>query len=73
MNKPFKPNRKFWKDYRGLRKDDPIAANMLLFLCEKADQSGTVKMSDDDMLLALNLRFPDPEINSEIEYKKRLT
>ena len=39
---PFKPNKKFKKDYDKLFKKDPLQANMLLLMCELANENGEV-------------------------------
>ena len=42
----FNPNRKFKRDYDRLFKIEPGAANLLLLLCELADETGTVKTTE---------------------------
>jgi len=59
---PFKPNRKFRKDYDSLFQQDPISANIFLLLCELADSNGQVKTSDEEELAELfSVRFEDPK------------
>ena len=58
----FKPNRKFKRDYDQIFKEDALSANLLLLLCELADDDGQVKFADDDDLVELiQARFSDPE------------
>jgi len=59
----FKPNKLFKKDYDKLFKKDPHQANVLLLLCEIADEHGQVEISDDDLVALFNTRF-----NSYDEY-----
>ena len=63
----FSPNDAFKKDYDALWKEDPMAANALLLLCELADKNGEVRFNGNeedakDALFRLMLaRFNDPE------------
>ena len=60
----FTPNRHFRRDYKRIFKRNPEAANLLLLLCELADENGQVSLAgpDDEGQLALlmNARFEDP-------------
>jgi hypothetical protein len=57
----FKPNRKFRKDYDRLFKKDPMGANILLLLCELADENGQVMTTDEEIAELMAARFNDPE------------
>lgn len=63
---PFKPNRRFRKDYDKLFKTDPMAANLLLLMCELANDRGEVLLPADpeemDRQLRdlMSVRFEDP-------------
>jgi len=66
--KAFKPNRRFKKKYNKLFKKDPMAANMLLLMCELADEKGQVKILGtteeeiaEEIQKLLIARFNDPE------------
>lgn len=56
----FTPNRKFRRDYNRLFRKDPAAANMLLLLCELADEHGQVRTTDAELASLMTLRFEDP-------------
>jgi len=65
---PFKPNRKFKKEYNKLFKQDPIGANVFLLLAELADKRGQVKIQGSneqeiakEIQNLLVARFNDPE------------
>ena len=57
----FKPNRKFKKKYTWLYKQDPLAANTLLLVCELADERGQVETSPEELAILFAARFEDPE------------
>ena len=56
----FIPNRKFRRKYNKLFKHDPAEANLLLLLCELANQDGQVKSDPDELTVLFNARFNDP-------------
>ncbi|NPU86364.1 MAG: hypothetical protein HPY65_17940 [Syntrophaceae bacterium] len=60
----FKPNRKFRRDYDRMFKKDPQAANMLLMLCELANENGEVVMDgpcpEEEIARLMSVRFPNP-------------
>ncbi len=60
----FKPNRKFKKKYDRIYKKDPAAANVLLLLCELADERGQVQLGplpEEELQRLLIARFEDPK------------
>jgi len=63
----FQPNRAFKKDYDKLFKEDPLQANMLLLMCEIADEKGTVFHNHtkeeviDELMDLMKARFNDVE------------
>jgi hypothetical protein len=57
----FTPNRKFKKDYNKLYRQNPSAANLLLLLCELADENGQVETTDEELMRLVEARFNDPE------------
>ena len=57
----FKPNRKFHRDYRRLYRKDPLAANLLLLVCELADEHGILETDDAELAVLFAARFEDPE------------
>jgi hypothetical protein len=57
----FTPNKKFKKDYDRLFKQDPLAANTFLLICELADEKGQVKTSPEELAILFATRFEDPE------------
>ena len=57
----FKPNRKFKRKYNRIFKEDPVAANMFLLLCELADKNGQVETSEEELAQLIQARFNDPE------------
>jgi hypothetical protein len=57
----FKPNRRFKKKYDWLYKQDPLAANTFLLICELADEKGQVKTSPEELAILFATRFEDPE------------
>ena len=57
---PFKPNRKFKKDYDRLFKQDPMGANMFLLICELADEKGQVVTNEQEIAELMAARFEDP-------------
>jgi hypothetical protein len=58
---PFKPNRKFRRDYDRLYRKDPLGANTFLLLCELDDGSGQIKTSTEEIAVFLAARFENPE------------
>lgn len=56
----FKPNRKFKKKYIKLFKENPMAANVFLLLCELADKRGEAITSDEELAELMAVRFNDP-------------
>ena len=63
MNKTFKPNKKFIKEYRALYGTDPEAANLMLLLCELANDKGELISTEDELIILFNIRFNDPKEN----------
>lgn len=66
---PFKPNKKFKREYNKLFRKDPTGANILLLLCEIADEKGQVKLPGgteeevaEELHSLLIARFEDPEV-----------
>ena len=57
----FCPNKKFKKDYDRLFKQDPLAANTFLLVCELADERGRVETSPEELAILFAARFEDPE------------
>jgi hypothetical protein len=58
----FKPNRKFKRKYDRLYRQDPLAANTFLLLCELADEKGQVIITDETKIAELMAaRFKDIE------------
>ena len=61
---PFKPNKRFKKDYDKLFHEDPIGANLFLLLAELANEKGQVKLGpkpDEELSELMVARFQDPE------------
>ena len=56
----FTPSRKFKRDYDKLFRHDPLAANMMLHLCELADERGQVKTDEVELARLMAARFSDP-------------
>jgi len=60
----FTPNRKFKKEYDRIFKKDPAAANVLLLLCEIADERGEVRFEtpfpEIEVQRLIAARFDDP-------------
>ena len=59
----FTPNRRFRRDYKRIFRRNPEAANLLLLLCELADENGQVSLGPDaegQLALLMNARFEDP-------------
>ena len=57
----FKPNRRFKKRYNRLFKNDPLAANTYLLICELADEKGQVMTNEAEIAELMAVRFDDPE------------
>jgi len=62
----FIPNKHFIEDYNKLYKKSPEAANLLLLLCEIADENGRVYASEEQIGMLMVCRFNDP---SEHQFK----
>lgn len=56
----FIPNRKFRRKYNKLFKHDPDEANLLLLLCELANENGQVKSKPEELMVLFDARFNDP-------------
>lgn len=56
---PFKPNKKFRRDYDRIFEEDPLAANTLLLLCELADGEGQVETDAQELSELMAARFED--------------
>lgn len=56
----FIPNRKFRRKYNKLFKHDPAEANLLLLLCELANEKGQVESNPEELMVIFNARFNDP-------------
>lgn len=56
----FKPNRKFRRKYDKLFKQDPLAANTFLLICEISDEGGQVVTNEEELAELLSIRFNDP-------------
>ena len=50
----------FRRDYDRLFKKNPEAANMLLLLCEIADERGQVETNEEELAVLMGARFNDP-------------
>jgi len=55
----FKPNRKFRKEYDKVFQKDPMAANVLLLLCELADGREKVQTNEKELAQLMTARFGD--------------
>jgi len=55
----FKPNSRFKKHYNEVYEQDPGAANLLLLLCELADEKGRVKIDEQELAELMAVRFED--------------
>lgn len=56
----FKPNRKFKRKYNRTFKENPVAANMFLLLCELADKNGQVETNEEELAELFPARFNNP-------------
>ncbi len=60
----FTPSRRFRRDYARAFKKDPLAANVMLLLCELADKNGQVQIDspfpEGEIRRLLAARFDDP-------------
>jgi hypothetical protein len=56
----FKPNRRFKKKYDWLYRQDPLAANTYLLICELSDEMGQVITNEQEIAELLAIRFKDP-------------
>lgn len=61
---PFTPSRRFRRDYDRIFKKDPAAANVMLLLCEIADDTGQVRLEtpfpEVEIQRLMAARFTDP-------------
>ncbi len=57
---PFTPPGRFRRDYDKAFRKGPLAANMLLLLCELADDKGQVKTDEVELARLITARFDDP-------------
>ena len=57
---PFKPNKKFRKQYDKIFKKDPVAANLFLLIAEMADIRGQVVTDEEELAKLMEARFSDP-------------
>ena len=64
MTQGFKPNRYFRRDYDRLFSKNPAGANMLLLLCELADDKGQVITDETELAQLFSARFEDPRAYS---------
>jgi len=58
-------DRKFRREYDSLFKKEPLAANVMLLLCELADEKGIIEFeanfpTDAEIKRLLQVRFNDP-------------
>lgn len=53
-------SRRFRRDYDRLFRRDPLAANVLLLLCELADEKGQVETDEAELSRLMTARFDDP-------------
>ncbi len=56
----FTPTKKFKKKYDWLYKQDPLAANTFLLICEMADEKGQVVTDEKEIADLIAIRFEDP-------------
>ena len=60
----FTPNRRFGREYGGLFRGDPLAANVMLLLAELADDAGQILFENSDPAVQIQqlmlARFDDP-------------
>lgn len=60
----FTPSRRFRRDYDSLFRKDPAAANVMLLLCELADEKGQVRLEtpfpEVEIQRLMAARFTDP-------------
>lgn len=59
--RPFRPTRRFIRDYDKIFRQDPEAANLMLLLCELADERGRVVTDEAELAVLFNARFDDPQ------------
>ena len=60
MMKTFSTNGKFKRDYDKLFRHDPLAANVMLLLCELADEHGQTQTDEAELARLVAARFDDP-------------
>jgi hypothetical protein len=62
----FTPTRRFRRDYDRLFRKDPAAANVMLLLCELADEKGQVRLEtpfpEIEIQRLMAARFTDPRV-----------
>lgn len=56
----FTPSRHFRREYDRIFKKNPGAANMMLLLCELADERGQVVTDERELQQLMTIRFSDP-------------
>jgi hypothetical protein len=56
---PFTPTRHFRRKYDRVFKKNPAAANMMLLLCELADERGQVVTDEKELQRLMAARFAD--------------
>ena len=58
----FTPGKRFKKDYDKLFKEDPVSANLMLLLCDIADENGKFIIAEpveDEICRLMSARFND--------------
>jgi hypothetical protein len=62
----FVPSRRFRRDYDKIFRKDPAAANVMLLLCELADEKGQVRLEtpfpEVEIQRLMAARFTDPRV-----------
>jgi hypothetical protein len=56
----FFPSRRFRRDYDRAFRKEPLAANVMLLLCELADDRGKVETDEAELYRLMTARFDDP-------------
>lgn len=56
----LKTNKSFRKEYDRLFRRDPLAANLLLLLCEIAGENSQVQTNEEELVELMAARFEDP-------------
>ena len=57
---PLVPNRKLRRKYDKIYRQDPMAANTFLLICELTDEKGQVETSPEELVELMAARFEDP-------------